>query len=184
MRRRIDDVSGIRGIPRRLAGTVGAGLLLSAAACGSFDREPPLLACTGRSAPPSDPVRATDTLEVVVALPRRSDPLDLLVRVDSLDEAEGIIGFSGTPAPTAAGAGVTLTTRAIFTVCVAEAPRALVFQGDEVPHGKGWVRVSTDRPVKAVVRIGGDDGFTLEPAVRVGPGESERRRWTMPGEAP
>jgi hypothetical protein len=124
-----------------------------------------------------------DTLEMVVVLEPRSDPVELLLRVDPLEE-EGVVVFPEDVPPTAAAAGVTLGTAGRFTVCVGPAPAAIVFQGSRAPHDKAWARVSANRPVRASLRVGGEGGVTLGPALVVEPGHSGRRRWAVPEGGP
>jgi hypothetical protein len=123
-----------------------------------------------------------DTLEVVVVLEEVAEPPELLVRVDPV-ATPGIVTWPEDAPPAVGAAGATVGTAGSFTVCLSPGPAAIVFQGSDAPHGKAWARVSTDRPVKAVLRLGsGPDGRTLEPGLVVAPGSSDRRRWTTPGE--
>lgn len=124
---------------------------------------------------------SADTLDIVLALPDGTDSLEMLVRVDPFGGDDPFVVIDRPP-PRAAAAGVALTTDARFSVCIAALPEVIVFQGERVPHDKAWVRVMTDRPVRAVVRLGGEEGRTLEPPVVVVPGESARHAW--PGTAP
>lgn len=158
-----------RGIVRPLV--LLAGLLAS----GCAEPPPPAACRTAGGFASSAPVTAHDTVNVILALPAREDPFELLVRVDALED-EGIVNLTSVP-PTTVAAGLALTTSATFSICVSRAPRAVVFQGEAVPRGKAWLQVSTDRPVRTSVRLGGDDGHTLDPALVVVPGRSERRRW-------
>ena len=167
-----------RPVPRGLLGLLGLAL----AACGSpGPRSAPQLACTALVArdDAARPVRSTDTLDVIVALESRSDPLEVLARVDGADD-DRIVTLPPDAPATAAGVAVTVTAPALYTVCAAGAPRAVVFQGSDPPRDKVWLRVTTLRPVRVSVRLGGDDGFTLEPALTVRPGGSGRHRWSLP----
>lgn len=173
--------------PRFRAGGPVVALAVAALSGGCADSvpDPPGLGCTVLVAPPAapDPVTASDSLDVIVSLPARSEPVETLVRVDSI-AAEGIVLFPADVPPTASAVGATLTTRAIYSVCISSAPRAVVFQGEPPPHGKIWVRVSSDRPVRTVVRVGERDAQPLGPALVVTPGTSGRMRWDPDGEGP
>lgn len=156
------------------------------AGCGSAPDDVPSLQCTALVAPADapDPVLPTDTLDLVLALPAGPvEPLEVLVRVDSV-ASEGIVLFPvGAPA-TVAAAGATLTTRAVWTVCVSSAPRALVFRpADTVPRDKAWLRASTDRPVRVFVQTGAGGGATRDRLLAVPPGRSSRGRWEPAGAA-
>ncbi|MGD2068822.1 MAG: hypothetical protein PVI57_09150 [Gemmatimonadota bacterium] len=154
------------------------------AGCGPTPDDAPSLLCTALVAPADapDPVLPTDTLDLVLSFPTRpGEPLDVLVRVDSV-ASEGIVLFPAGPPATVAAAGATLTTRAIWTVCVSSAPRALVFRrADTVPPTKAWLRASTDRPVRVVVQTGVGEGATRDRLLTVSPGRSSRGRWEPPG---
>lgn len=166
--------------PARSAAVVAVLALLASLGCDGGAGEAPGIRCAALEPPAGSSTRPTaaDTVEVVVALEDRHDPVELLVRVDPLD-GPGIVAFREEPPPAAAAAGLTVTPAAVFTVCLSGAPAALVFEASATPRDKAWLRVSTDRPVRAVVRVGGDGGVTLEPAVAVAPGRSARRRWTV-----
>lgn len=153
--------------------------------CANTVTDHPGLGCTVLVAPAAapDPVTASDSLDVIVSLPDGSEPVEALVRVDSI-AAEGIVLFPADVPPTASAVGATLTSRAIYSVCISSAPRAIVFEGDSPPHGKIWLRVSSDRPVRTVVRIGESDATPLGPALVVTPGTSGRMRWDPDGVGP
>lgn len=152
--------------------------------CEESVTDHPGLSCTVLVAPPAapDPVTEHDSLDVIVALPERSEPVEALVRVDPVAE-EGVVVFPADAPPTAAAVGATLTIRAVYTVCVSSAPRAIVFRGDAPLHGKVWIRVSSDRPVRTVIRVGAPDAPPLGPPLVVTPGSSGRMRWS-PGSRP
>jgi len=157
----------------RASGLVAALVLL--AGCGSAPELPgivctPLNSADGRGGAPDD------TLDLLVQLEGvPEDGVELLLRVDALADVEGI-RFETTPPPTAVATSLTLTTAAVFTVCVAEAPLAVVYRGTGAPHGKAWARVGADRPVRAWIQRPGDRGVP-EGALVVAPGGSGRARF-------
>lgn len=124
------------------------------------------------------PPTASDTVDVVVQL-LVPGPLDLLVRVDPTHE-EGIVRLPGDAPPGTVAAGLALSTDGVYSVCLSSIPDEIVFQSEVAPVGRAWLRVATDRPVRARLQLGGLGRPFMEPDLVVSPGSSGRARWTDP----
>jgi hypothetical protein len=144
---------------------------------GGIDDVPPLPVC---ATAPSPDVTASDTLHVEVRLVDPS-PSEVLVRVDAPGESD--IEFPDDASPGLAAAALSVTSRGLYQVCVAESAAAILFQAERAPHGRTWLRVTTRRPVRAMVRVGAgaESSGTEGGDVVVLPGSSGR---TGPEAAP
>lgn len=124
------------------------------------------------------PPTVSDTVDVVVQL-LVAGPVDLLVRVDPTTE-DGIVDLPGDAPPGTAAAGLALSTDGVYSVCLSADPAEIVFQSEVAPVGRAWLRVATDRPVRARLQLGGLGRPFMEPDLVVDPGSSGRARWTDP----
>jgi hypothetical protein len=144
-------------------------MILAATGCEAVlarQVEPPLPVCGHAPAPA--PSAASDTLHVVV---RVTGPglVDLLVRVDPPGESD--IVFPSDAPESVAAAALSIGTRGVFQVCAAEDPIEIGFRTSPPPFERGWLRVTTRRPVRARVEF--EDG-TSGAAVAVDAGRSGR----------
>ena len=150
------------------AGTGQDGALEGAAADAAAPAD---TAASGATAP----VGPTDTLDLLVILDSvPPGPGSVRLRVDGLAEP-GIVRFFQPPA-TAAAAAMALTPLPSFQGCAPVAATGLQLRAPRAPHGKAWVRVSTDRTVRLRVTILGGRP-TTQPAL-VDPGASGVARWS------
>jgi len=124
------------------------------------------------------PPTVSDTVDVVVQL-LVPGPVDLLVRVDPTTE-DGIVDLPGDAPPGTAAAGLALSTDGLYSICLSANPEEIVFQSEVAPVGRAWLRVATDRPVRARLQLGGLGRPFMEPDLVVEPGSSGRARWTDP----
>lgn len=154
--------------------------LFFAIACGgdeSLDRTDVVMPeCTSTASATGAPT-ATDTLEILVRV-LDPTPAELLVRVDAL--GDGTVTFPSDAPEGSAAAGLSLTTRGIYRVCVSADAAEVTFVADEAPFGKGWLRVTTDRPVRARLRLGGTGDSDAPAPVVVRPGSSGRTGLVTP----
>lgn len=124
------------------------------------------------------PATASDTVDVAVQL-LVPGPVDLLLRVDPTHE-EGIVTLPSDASPGAVAAGLALSTDGTYSVCLSADPEEIIFQSEVAPVGRAWLRVATDRPVRARLQLGGLGRPFMEPDLVVSPGSSGRARWTDP----
>ena len=153
--------------------------------CVPVAPEPVSVACAEIQPAAADAPGSEGDTAIAAATVGPADTLDLFVILDSVPPGPGSVGLwvNGLAEPGIVrffqppATAMALTPLPSFQGCAPAAARGTsAARGPLAPHGKAWVRVSTDRTVRLRVTIQGGRP-TTQPAL-VDPGASGVARWS------